>query len=335
MFSWLTYLFYSAFITPNSNTQCYTTDVCPIQWNTNEHAHLAFEMQTNDGWVSSVDSQQHFLSIIIDESVTNYDWNVPWYLSQYWKNPKRMVMKNLDSDITEYSDNFTILGVTFDISIPTSLIYNETIPISWSTNDNSSFRLELVDSNKMNTLTPVYYLDSNETYYWPVPDYQSSNLMLQLISMNNKSIDYSNHFSITVPTSTTTTVTTTVTTSITSSNTAFMPTEATLNNDFPLWAIIVIACGTALILCILTYILTKKCNKNKRIISPVTDTSTSVNKKRPVPAFINQIYEGKNNLKRQSVITNPVYERPEDFNKELQLAVKRVANPLYRSADDQ
>ena len=320
MFPWLTYLFYSAFTTPNSNTQCYPTEVCPIQWDTNEHAHLAFEIQTNDDWVSSVDSQQHFLSIMVDASATNYNWNVPWYLSQYWKNPKRMVMRNINSDITEYSDNFTILGVTFDTSIPHSLVYNETIPITWSTNDNSSFRLELVDSNKMNTYTPVYNLYSNETYYWSVPDYKSSNLMLRLISKNNKSIDYSNNFSITVPTSTTTT-----------SNTIFFPTESTLHEEFSLLEIIIIACGTTLLLCIIIYILSRQCIKNKRNITPVISCPVEIN--RQVPAFLNQIYDGRNNLKRQSVITNPVYERPPNFSKELQLAVKRAANPLYMSTN--
>ena len=134
------YQFICASILPNSSTYCKTSEICPIKWTNSIHGHLEMQVYKNNEWVSCVNSEQHFLSMIVDETKQEYDWIVP-YLNNYWYLPNAS-LKNLLTNEMIYSENFNILGVTFDSSIKPIVDFNDNIILNWSTNENTSlFRI--------------------------------------------------------------------------------------------------------------------------------------------------------------------------------------------------
>ena len=207
------YLFYGAFLHPTVESICRAGEICPINWNTSTNGNLELELEINNTWSSLVDEEHRFLSIIIDESTQNYDWQVPWYLTTFWKNPKRLVLTDLVTKDKTYSDEFLVPGISFKNDISPSLYPTQLQRIEWETNEpnNSLFAMNLEGTIDYGEVVP-YSLTNNETFDWNVSNFPDSNVRLKLISGNVKTYTYSNTFIILEITTTTTTITTTTTT---------------------------------------------------------------------------------------------------------------------------
>jgi hypothetical protein len=227
----LNYLFYSSLVLPNSSTVCKTMSVCPIVWDSNLDAHAHIEVQVmgaNNTWRATTDMGQTFLSVIVDKNTHSYDWFVPHMLGKYWESPKRVVLEDLSSNIKYYSADFTVPGITFTMntsdvdSYSTSeaveLVSETTIPLTWSSNDNSHFSLHLMrDSTIVNTINNGS-LAPNSSYMWEVTDYPETLLQLLIQSIDEKTYALSEFFNIIEPSTTmTSTLTSTMTTTITNS----------------------------------------------------------------------------------------------------------------------
>ena len=311
MFNLYHYLLYASILIPNSSTYCKTSEVCPIEWTNSIHGHLEMQVYKNNEWVSYVNSEQHFLSMIVDETKQDYDWIVPYYLNNYWYLPKRISLKNLLTNEMMYSENFNILGVTFDSSIKPIVDYNDNIILNWSTNENTSFRLELVKQNEEYIRTDSYSLCCNETINWSVPYFNNDDLTkLKLISDTNYSYDFSNLFRIEVPL---------ITTQATTTSTV----QSSEDEEFPLWLIpiIVWCCGITFFAIYKCY----KCYKNNKVEPDNNCDRSIVN-----PVYENRIYE---DVESNRNYNNPVYVDPRKVMNEVmnEFKVKRTPNPLYKS----
>ena len=78
------------FIQPNASSMLYGGEHYDVKWNLTNNVNLQFQIydDTQQDWVSHI-NDNHFLSIVIDQSTNHYNWSVPLYLSQYWQNPSR------------------------------------------------------------------------------------------------------------------------------------------------------------------------------------------------------------------------------------------------------
>jgi hypothetical protein len=170
MLWFLQYLFYSSLLLPNNSTVCKVTEMCPIAWEQPMNAHIEVQVSTgNNSWTSTTEEDKSFLSVIVDDSKTEYEWGVPQYLAKRWESPKRVVITNLDNAQEYYSDNFTVMGVTFTNNFPLSVTSSTYVPISWQSNEEELFAVYLIkdeyDIKKIeNSLLPQNY-----TYMWNVP----------------------------------------------------------------------------------------------------------------------------------------------------------------------
>ena len=227
----LNYLFYSSLVLPNSSTVCKTMSVCPIVWDSNLDAHAHIEVQVmgaNNTWRATTDMGQTFLSVIVDKNAHSYDWFVPHVLGKYWESPKRVVLEDLSSNIKYYSADFTVPGITFTMNTSgvdsystaseVDLVSETSIPLTWSSNDNSHFSLHLMrDSTIVNTINNGS-LAPNSSYMWEVTDYPETLLQLLIQSIDEKTYALSEFFNIIEPSTTmTSTLTSTMTTTITNS----------------------------------------------------------------------------------------------------------------------
>ena len=106
----------SSFIQPNSSSFLYGGKPYNVVWNTSDNVNLQFQINDNEQWVSHINNS-HFLSITIDQTVNNYNWSVPVYLTQYWENPVRMILNSLDTQTTIVSEEFNIAGISVNTFI--------------------------------------------------------------------------------------------------------------------------------------------------------------------------------------------------------------------------
>jgi hypothetical protein len=243
----INYLFYSSsafFLSPNSSSICKTTEVCPISWDNNisSHAHLEVQVQRENGnWSGTTLTGKSFLSIIVDETTTDYNWIVPQYLGQYWESPKRVVLEELDTKTQYISDDFVVPGVTLlmNRSQTQPLESTESIELSWATNDNTVFGLYLLDGSQERETIHNATLKANSSFIWTVPYRPSQSLQILIESIDANTYTLSEAFEI-ATTTTTTSTTTTTTTTTTTNNTAYIN-PAPVDNSIPEhWVIVII-----------------------------------------------------------------------------------------------
>ena len=157
-------------IQPNSSSMLYGGEYYNVKWNTTNNVNLQFQIynDTQQNWVSHV-NDNHFLSIVIDQSTDHYNWSVPLYLSQYWQNPTRMVLNSLDTPQTYISEEFSIAGIYVNLSLmeDTNILFmNDNITITWQTNtDSDIFNVSVYDNttnyNNIKYKEPLYPICTN------------------------------------------------------------------------------------------------------------------------------------------------------------------------------
>lgn len=158
------------FIQPNATSMLYGGEYYNVEWNMSNNVNLQFQIynETQDDWVSHIDNN-HFLSIVIDQTTNQYNWSVPLYLSQYWQNPSRMVLNSLDTSLSVASDEFSIAGIYVNMSLSESnniLFMNDNVSITWETNANRNvFNISVYDNttnyNNIKYRQPLYPICSN------------------------------------------------------------------------------------------------------------------------------------------------------------------------------
>jgi hypothetical protein len=158
------------FIQPNASSMLYGGEYYNVEWNMSNNVNLQFQIynDTQDDWVSHINNN-HFLSIVIDQTTNQYNWSVPLYLSQYWQNPSRMVLNSLDTSLSVVSDEFSIAGIYVNMSLAESnniLFMNNNVSITWETNANSNvFNVSVYDNttnyNNIKYRQPLYPICSN------------------------------------------------------------------------------------------------------------------------------------------------------------------------------
>ena len=158
------------FIQPNASSMLYGGEYYNVEWNITNNVNLQFQIynDTEDSWISHINNN-HFLSIVIDQTTNNYNWSVPLYLSQYWQNPSRMVLNSLDTSLSVVSDEFSIAGIYVNMSLGDSnniLFMNDNVSITWETNVNSNvFNVSVYDNttnyNNIKFRQPLYPICSN------------------------------------------------------------------------------------------------------------------------------------------------------------------------------
>lgn len=158
------------FIQPNASSMLYGGEYYNVEWNITNNVNLQFQIynDTEDSWISHI-NDNHFLSIVIDQTTNNYNWSVPLYLSQYWQNPSRMVLNSLDTSLSVVSDEFSIAGIYVNMSLGDSnniLFMNDNVSITWETNVNSNvFNVSVYDNttnyNNIKYRQPLYPICSN------------------------------------------------------------------------------------------------------------------------------------------------------------------------------
>ena len=288
VFLYLFYLTTTLINHPNSTTICKTSDFCSITWDDSldTHAHLEVQVKnSNNSWESTTSNDKSFLSVIVDENSNSYDWFVPQYLGQYWRNPKRVVLEELASGNKYYSADFTVPGITLEMeSSSLQLDSHKKIPVSWSTNDNSKFGLYLMQNDNIIDVIQNETLPPNSSIDWLVPYIPNEELQIMIRSEDLKTYAITDVFQIAVTTTTTptTTLTTTPTTTHTTTptttttptstqtttittNTTLIPTETTTDINIVWYILIPIFVILGIMLLYLFYwlIVILYCSSNK------------------------------------------------------------------------
>ena len=125
----------SSFTFPNESTFMVPGNDYRIEWNSTDTIHLQYQMYDSQSqtWVGDVDDN-HILSVVVDKHTHYYDWKVPYFLVDKWKEPSRMELTELGTGETLYSDEFAIGGIDL-IEKPDNVFYADVEqPISWTTN---------------------------------------------------------------------------------------------------------------------------------------------------------------------------------------------------------
>ena len=261
----INYLFYSSLVLPSNETVCKGNTLCPIEWDSPLHGHIELQLAENNSWSSTTDIGKSFLSVIVDESSTSYEWDVPQYITQFWQQPKRVVLADLESGEHFYSDNFTITGITLETDMSGYLNSQTTLPITWSSNDNSqSFGIYMIEDNTIIETIEDANLPANYTYYWDVPYKPNINFSLLIRSSDNNTFVRSSNFEILATTTLTTTATTSTTATTTTTGTTTETTTPTTTivptneiSDAIIALIIIIS--LLLILCLAIYLYINCC----------------------------------------------------------------------------
>ena len=222
-------IFSNYVISPNKTDIWHINHKYDISWDINDTVNVRLELFDNDNsqWVTHFGNNYHFLSTIVDEDTKKLKWEVPTYLTEYWMNSKRIVVSSLTNQLSYYSDNFTIPGITIN-EIPN--INRESHLIEWNTNHkNHPFSLHLFDTsvNYFNLLltNPIMTINDNLTkqyYNWSdIPYFTGTDNKYRIgVSCdNNLTWGLSNAFEIIRTTTTTTSTLSTLTTSTTSTQT--------------------------------------------------------------------------------------------------------------------
>lgn len=294
VFLYLFYLSTSLISHPNSTTVCKTSEFCSIDWDDSldTHAHLEVQVKNkNNSWVSTTSNDKSFLSVIVDENSNSYNWFVPQYLGQYWRNPKRVVLEELASGNQYYSADFTVPGISLEMETSSlQLDSQKRIPISWSTNDNSKFGMYLLQNDNIIEVIQNESLPPNSSIEWLVPYIPNQDLQIMIRSEDLKTYAITDVFQIAVTTTPTTTLTSTPTSTATTTdtttttptstqtstptstqtttittNTTLIPTEKTRDINI-IWYILVpifIILGIMLLYLIYTLIVIFYCSSNK------------------------------------------------------------------------
>jgi len=293
MWQFLHYLFFGAFLQPNANSICRSGELCPINWNTPTNGHLQLEMKLNDTWSSVVDGEHHFLSIIVDETTQHYDWQVPWYLTTFWENPKRIVLTDMITKEQEYSDEFLVPGISFHTQITNSLYPTQQEVIEWSSNEPNGTLFGMILGN-YGTVVP-FILSNNETFTWNVSNYPNENVELKLLANNEQTYAYSNTFTI-LPATTTTTTTTTITTTTNNTNTSKD------NDKFHIWLLLILI-GIFIVITLIIVCIYSHC-KNDILMGVGDGIGGGPNTGRVYPS----------DYRRKPAYQNTIYERTSQIN---------------------
>ena len=291
----LSYLFYAAvslISQPNSTSICKTSEVCTIEWSDtiNSHAHLEVQVKDNNSWISTTTGGKSFLSVIVDEDSNHYNWYVPQYLGQFWETPKRVVLEDMTTGDTYYSADFTVPGITLNMNVETDLFLlnaNTSIPLTWSSNDNSQFGLYLLENEIIIDTVHNVSLSPNSSYEWNVPYLPNKFLRIMVRSLDENTYAVTETFQIAEATTTVTTITT--------SGGPSKPTR----DIHPYWYIvtpILIIIGVALLYLLFNYLVITCCSMKK--------TKSGINRITPS----NLVYCGTSVDVKHS-ISNPVYDR--------------------------
>ena len=230
-------IFTNYVISPNKTDIWHINHKYDISWDINDTVNVRLELFDNDNsqWVTHFGNNYHFLSTIVDEDTKKLKWEVPTYLTEYWMNSKRIVVSSLTNQLSYYSDNFTIPGITIN-EIPN--INRESHLIEWNTNHkNHPFSLHLFDTsvNYFNLLltNPIMTINDNLTkqyYNWSdIPYFTGTDNKYRIgVSCdNNLTWGLSNVFEIIRTTTTTTSTLSTLTTSTTSTTSTQTQTSTT------------------------------------------------------------------------------------------------------------
>lgn len=300
------YLFYGMLLLPNSSTICKGSDKCPIVWDNPIDGHIEIQIATNNSWTSETDDGKSYLSVIVDRTTNQYDWLVPQYITQTWEQPKRVVLANLDDSQHYYSDEFTISGVTMYTGLSTQITSSTHVPISWKSNDNTTFGIYLTNGIDIIETIEMPTLPQNHTYLWEVPYIPTQDMNIMVRSYDNMTYDISPRFQIATTTTPTTSPTSSLTTTFTTTVTTVQTTTATSfdvdnsYNDIQWWLIAIIIFSCVLTLYAIIYVLINVCFDKKRssrvypsahkppvLTNPVYDTRRSTsfynNTTRPLP----------------------------------------------------
>ena len=125
----------SSFTFPNESTFMVPGNDYRIKWNSTDTIHLQYQMYDSQSqtWVGDVDDN-HILSVVVDKHTHYYDWKVPYFLVDKWKEPSRMELTELGTGETLYSDEFAIGGIDL-IEKPDNVFYADVAQqLSWTTN---------------------------------------------------------------------------------------------------------------------------------------------------------------------------------------------------------
>ena len=111
--------------------------------------NIKLEIEENGLWMTHNANGHDYLSIIVDPIDNQFDWYVPLSLTKYWKNNTRLRISNMDViPIVEHID-FEFEG--FHINTVHNLFNLDTINLSWDTNSQNKYTLNLINENTKNT----------------------------------------------------------------------------------------------------------------------------------------------------------------------------------------
>ena len=156
-----------------------------IKWDNSldTQVNLVLDININGSWISHTKANNDFLSVILDNSVGEYDWHIPTQLQNYWDSDSRIKVTDMNTDNIILEQHFNFYGLTFEYIEDT--IFNSTIEIRWNTNIDKNVSLSLI-GNQI-----AYLIEENfegNKYKLHLPNLPEGNYYIQI---SNDDINFS------------------------------------------------------------------------------------------------------------------------------------------------
>uniref|UniRef100_A0A6C0IVD4 Uncharacterized protein n=1 Tax=viral metagenome TaxID=1070528 RepID=A0A6C0IVD4_9ZZZZ len=198
--------------------------------------NIKLEIKNNDIWATHNSYGHDYLSIIVDPINDEFQWYVPFSLTKYWKNETRLRITDIHSIPINEHLIFQFEG--FDIDNIRDSFLGDDLDISWMTNSEKNFTINLVNADTRLKISDEFKRDNAKNnlkwnlntdinpgkYYITINDKYKSNIF-NIKSTTTSTLTSTSSTSTSTLTSTSSTSTSTLTS--TSSTTTLTSTSST------------------------------------------------------------------------------------------------------------
>ena len=148
-----------------------------IEWDNSKNTlvNLGLDINVNGSWISHTEDNSDFLSVILDNKIGEYEWDIPSELSTYWKEDSRIRVVDMIRNDIILEEHFNFYGLTFKHIEDTT--FNSTLNIDWDTNLDKNMSISLVNEQIAYLIVENFIGNS---YQWNLPTLPEDDYYIQI-----------------------------------------------------------------------------------------------------------------------------------------------------------
>ena len=152
-------------------------DKYTIEWDNTRNTliNIGLDININGSWISHTEDNSDFLSVILDNEIGKYEWDIPSELTTYWKEDSRISVVDMVRNNIILEEHFNFYGLTFKHIQDTT--FNSTLNIDWETNIDKNMSISLLNDQI------AYLIDEKfigNSYQWNLPTLPEGDYFIQI-----------------------------------------------------------------------------------------------------------------------------------------------------------